>query len=77
MFKQSIEKNYSSDLDERLAGKCRVAFFTCSDLKKEDTLYVMAGLGLLDLTTDNSFKANNVTRHLVEHPTKIQGILHL
>ena len=44
---------------------------------KEDTLYVMAGLGLLDLTADDSFRANDVTQHLIEHPTKIQGILHL
>jgi hypothetical protein len=44
---------------------------------KEDTLYIMAGLGLLDMLGEDSYKANAVTQHLVEYPTKIQGILHL
>ena len=44
---------------------------------EEDTLYIMAGLGLLDMVEEDSYKANAVTQHLVEHPTKIQGILHL
>jgi hypothetical protein len=43
----------------------------------DDTLYIMAGLGLLDMVAEDSYKANHVTKHLVEHPTKIQGILHL
>jgi len=37
----------------------------------------MAGLGLLDMIAEGSYKANDVTQHLVEHPTKIQGIFHL
>lgn len=44
---------------------------------KEDTLYVVAGLGLLDMIAEDSYRANDVTKHLVQHPTKIQGILHL
>lgn len=36
----------------------------------------MAGLGLLEMTAEDSYQANDVTRHLVEHPTKVQGILH-
>jgi hypothetical protein len=42
-----------------------------------DTLYIMAGLGLLDMIAEDSYNANDITQHLVEHPTKIQGILHL
>jgi hypothetical protein len=37
----------------------------------------MAGLGLLDMISEDVYRANDVTRHLVENPTKIQGILHL
>jgi hypothetical protein len=44
---------------------------------KGDTLYIMAGLGLLDMVGEDVYKANEVTAHLVAYPTKIHGILHL
>lgn len=37
----------------------------------------MAGLGLLDMIGEDLYKANEVTKHLVAYPTKIQGLLHL
>lgn len=45
--------------------------------REEDTLYIMAGLGLLDMIGEDVYKADEVTQHLVAYPTKIHGLLHL
>ncbi|OJJ43678.1 hypothetical protein ASPZODRAFT_136139 [Penicilliopsis zonata CBS 506.65] len=41
-----------------------------------DTLYVMAGLGFVDLVEDNVFVANCITKHLVNMPSAQHGALH-
>jgi hypothetical protein len=51
--------------------------YSISLISKDDTLYIMAGLGLLDIKGEDLYRANEVTQHLVAYPTKIQGILHL
>ncbi|RMZ90443.1 hypothetical protein DV736_g2318, partial [Chaetothyriales sp. CBS 134916] len=42
----------------------------------EDTMLAMAGLGLVDLVDDTTFRVNAITRHMVEVPSSIHGMLH-
>lgn len=41
----------------------------------EDTLFIMAGLGLLDML-EEKYVANAVTKHMVTFPSSIHGALH-
>lgn len=41
-----------------------------------DTLYIMAGLGLVDCV-DEHFHANEITRHMVDMPSAQHGAMHL
>lgn len=42
-----------------------------------DTLYIMAGLGLLDRVEENIFQANAITRHMAAMPSAQHGAVHL
>ena len=43
----------------------------------QDTMFVMAGLGFLDLGLDpDTFRANDVNEHIVNMPSVIHGMLH-
>lgn len=42
-----------------------------------DTMYAMAGLGLVDLLEDDTFGVNMVTRHINAVQSAIHGMLHL
>ncbi|KAJ5494815.1 hypothetical protein N7463_010902 [Penicillium fimorum] len=41
-----------------------------------DTLYIMAGLGLVDRVTEDCFMANAITNHMVAMPSAQHGALH-
>ncbi|QKX53927.1 uncharacterized protein TRUGW13939_01007 [Talaromyces rugulosus] len=41
-----------------------------------DTLFAMAGLGLVDLVEDDVYEANEITRHMVQMPSAQHGALH-
>ncbi|KAJ5587973.1 uncharacterized protein N7459_003738 [Penicillium hispanicum] len=41
-----------------------------------DTLYIMAGLGLVDRVAEDRFNANAITRHMVDMPSAQHGALH-
>lgn len=43
----------------------------------EDTLYAMAGLGLVDMVGDDTYSANAITQHLAATPSAQHGVLHL
>ncbi|KAJ6131002.1 hypothetical protein N7523_001462 [Penicillium sp. IBT 18751x] len=47
-----------------------------STLLAADTLYIMAGLGLLDRVDENVFQANAITRHMVAMPSAQHGAVH-
>jgi hypothetical protein len=40
-------------------------------------MFVMAGLGFVDLVEDNVFAPNDITRHMVSVPSAPHGALHL
>ncbi|KAI9848029.1 MAG: hypothetical protein M1837_001131 [Sclerophora amabilis] len=42
----------------------------------QDTMFVMAGLGLVDLVEEDTFSTNAVTRHMVSLPSALHGALH-
>ncbi|KAJ5909199.1 hypothetical protein N7495_001881 [Penicillium taxi] len=41
-----------------------------------DTLYIMAGLGLVDRVEEDRFNANAITRHMVDMPSSQHGAIH-
>lgn len=43
----------------------------------DDTLFLMGGLGFLDLLPDDVYQANAVTRFLVDTPSAQHGAMHL
>ncbi|GAT20336.1 O-methyltransferase [Aspergillus luchuensis] len=47
------------------------------DYAADDTLFLMGGLGFLDLLPDDVYRANDVTRFLVETPSAQHGAMHL
>lgn len=42
-----------------------------------DTLFIMAGLGLVNQVSENIFAPNGITRHMVDNPGATHGALHL
>ena len=40
-------------------------------------MYAMAGLGLVDLVGDDTYKVNAITRHMSAVPSYIHGMLEL
>ncbi|OAP64284.1 hypothetical protein AYL99_00256 [Fonsecaea erecta] len=42
----------------------------------EDTMYAMAGLGLVDLVDDTTYQVNPITTHMVAVPSSLHGMLH-
>ncbi|KIX06275.1 uncharacterized protein Z518_04250 [Rhinocladiella mackenziei CBS 650.93] len=42
----------------------------------EDTMFAMAGLGLVDLVDDTTYRVNAVTAHMEAVPSAIHGMLH-
>lgn len=42
-----------------------------------DTLYIMAGLGLVERVDEDRFKANAITKHMVDMPSAQHGAVHL
>ncbi|KIW62135.1 hypothetical protein, variant 1 [Exophiala xenobiotica] len=42
----------------------------------EDTMLAMGGLGLVDVVDDTTFRVNAITRHMIEVPSSIHGMLH-
>lgn len=42
-----------------------------------DTLYIMAGLGLVERVDEDCFVANAITRHMVDMPSAQHGAVHL
>lgn len=42
-----------------------------------DTMYAMAGLGLVDMVDDQTFKTNAITKHMERVPSSLHGMLHL
>ncbi|KIX94742.1 uncharacterized protein Z520_09432 [Fonsecaea multimorphosa CBS 102226] len=42
----------------------------------EDTMYAMAGLGLVDLVDDTTYQVNPITAHMVAVPSSLHGMLH-
>ncbi|OQV05683.1 hypothetical protein CLAIMM_10376 [Cladophialophora immunda] len=42
----------------------------------EDTMFAMAGLGLVDLVDDRTFQVNPITAHMVAVPSSLHGMLH-
>ncbi|KAI9927308.1 hypothetical protein ASPWEDRAFT_188429 [Aspergillus wentii DTO 134E9] len=47
-----------------------------SETLAADTLYIMAGLGLVDQESENIFSPNSITEHMVKLPSSQQGALH-
>lgn len=43
----------------------------------EDTLFIMAGLGLIDSVAEGIFNANDVTKIMVQKPGAQEGAFHL
>jgi len=41
-----------------------------------DTLYIMAGLGLVERVAEDTYTANAITRHMVDMPSSQHGALH-
>ncbi len=39
-------------------------------------MFTMAGLGFVDLVDDDTFAANDITRHIVSVPSVPHGMLH-
>lgn len=42
-----------------------------------DTLYIMAGLGLVERVDEDRFNANAITHHMVDMPSAQHGAVHL
>ncbi|KAL4951757.1 S-adenosyl-L-methionine-dependent methyltransferase [Aspergillus filifer] len=42
----------------------------------EDTLFAMAGLGLVDAQGDNVYTPNDITKHIVAQPSALHGGIH-
>lgn len=42
-----------------------------------DTLYIMAGLGLVERLDEDRFNANAITKHMVDMPSAQHGAVHL
>ncbi|KAL4789552.1 S-adenosyl-L-methionine-dependent methyltransferase [Aspergillus venezuelensis] len=42
----------------------------------QDTLFAMAGLGLVDAQDDNVYTANDITKHIVAQPSALHGGIH-
>ncbi|RAL07122.1 putative O-methyltransferase [Aspergillus homomorphus CBS 101889] len=42
----------------------------------DDTLYAMAGLGFVDMTDEQVYYANEITKHLMHNPSAQHGALH-
>lgn len=40
-------------------------------------MFAMAGLGFVDLVEEDTYQVNALTRHMVEVPSSIHGMLHL
>jgi len=40
-------------------------------------MFVMAGLGFVDMVEEDTFRANAITRHMVSMPSAPHGALHL
>lgn len=40
-------------------------------------MFAMAGLGLVDLIDDTTYRVNAITSHMVAVPSSIDGMLHL
>jgi hypothetical protein len=51
--------------------------FVYADDELDDTLFAMAGLGLVDLVDENLFSANSITQHMVNTPSAKHGAFHL
>lgn len=43
----------------------------------EDTMFAMAGLGLVDLVDDTTYRVNAITAHMIAVPSALDGMLHL
>ncbi len=40
-------------------------------------MFAMAGLGLCDMVDEDTFQVNDITKHMVDVPSSIHGMLHL
>ncbi|KIW84905.1 hypothetical protein Z517_00293 [Fonsecaea pedrosoi CBS 271.37] len=68
-----------SDEDKRSSPLCTIS--ACKgehSLTKipEDTMFAMAGLGLVDLADDTTYQVNPITAHMAIVPSSLHGMLH-
>jgi hypothetical protein len=42
----------------------------------QDTMFAMAGLGFVDLVDEDTYRVNAITKHIVEVPSAVHGMLH-
>ncbi|OAG34209.1 hypothetical protein AYO21_11654 [Fonsecaea monophora] len=68
-----------SDEDKRSSPLCRIS--ACKGehsltMIPEDTMFAMAGLGLVDLVDDTTYQVNPITAHMAIVPSSLHGMLH-